>query len=94
MVNKSTLFNFYFFRMEHEPFGGLAVEAVADDGIAQAEGMGAVDTELMRAARYRSQLNEGMTVPVLNHAVMRLGLLAVLSVHHLARPVIEVGPQG
>ena len=54
MVNKSTLFNFYFFRMEHQPFGGLAIKTVADDGIAQAEGMGAVDAELMRAACYRA----------------------------------------
>ena len=32
------VFKGYFFCVEHESFGGFSVEAVADDGIVEAEG--------------------------------------------------------
>lgn len=43
--------------MEAQPFGGLPVERVADDGAADTGGMGTVDTQLMGAAGERMKLH-------------------------------------
>ena len=80
--------------MQHESFGGNSVETVADYGIIEAKAVGTMDTQLVGAARYRTKLNEGVAVPVPQHPVMRLCLLAMLLVNQLAGAVIDVGTQG
>ena len=77
--------------MEHKSFCRLAIKPIAYDGVAKAEGMGAMDTELMCAACYRPELEQSMSSLVCQHTIMRLCRLAVLRVNHLPRAVVDVG---
>ena len=51
--------------MEHQTGRSGAVEAVSHDGAVQAQGMGAVDAQLVGAACERLKGDEGVTVTAL-----------------------------
>ena len=69
-----------------------AVEPVAQDGAAEAGGMGTVDAELVGAARVRNQPQERFAGSFhVEYFVFRDGWFSSLQVDHLPRPVVPVG---
>ena len=81
--------------MEAQPFGGLPVERVADDGAAETGGMDTVDTQLMGAAGERVKLHKSATETVGGQqAAFRHGRTAVDAVDDLTRTVQRVGTEG
>ena len=71
----------------------VAVEAVADDGHAEAGSRGRVYAQLMRAAGQRMKHDAAMTVGDGQEFIISHGILAVVKVHALARTVQPVGGQ-
>ena len=81
--------------MEAQPFGGLPVERVADDGAAETGGMGTVDAKLMGATGERMELHESTGEVVGGQqTALRHGRTAVDAVDDLTRTVQRVGTEG
>ena len=81
-----------------DPGGGVgmaAIEAVTEDGAAEAFRMGGVDAELVGAAGVGREADvEGSVGEDCEDLVFREGLFAVPTIDSLARPVVPVGGDG
>ena len=85
----------YFCSMKHETFGGLTVQAVADDGCVETIGMGGMDAELVGTPGERIEIDEECTVRSLStDDVTGDGRFAMLAIHHLSWSVVGIWQKG
>ena len=82
--------------MEHQTSGGegvgcCGVERVADDRMIEAEGRGAMETQLVGATRERMKGEEGAVAVATNDTIARQRCLARLPADHLARTIVGIG---
>ena len=84
---------FYLGSVEHEPFGGLAVQIVAHNGAVEARVVRCVNAQLVRAASLGKEFNQCAPIGTTDDRKTRCGWLAVLKIYHLPRTVVDVGAE-
>ena len=77
--------------VEHEPGGGCAIQAVADDGAVESPGMRGVDSQLMGAAREQGKGDPCQATTALEHTVTGHGRFTELIIYALARTIVNIG---
>lgn len=80
--------------MEHKSLCRFSVKPVTDDGIAESEGVGTMDAELVCATCHWMQFQKCMTVFVPEYAVVCPSRFAVFGINHLSGAIVKVWSQG